>query len=346
MNFMQRYFFVIPIFLLLSCTETTELLENNNPEKYTVAKDVLWASPNGFDLTMDIYTPTSGKDSYPVLLMFHGGAWLINSKEIMGQASRYLASNSEYVICNVNYRLLTDENNTVTIDKIVEDALGSVLWVQEHIGNYHGDANNIAVTGDSAGGYLAAMIVNAGHLLGPDGYSTSSLHFTPSYLPSGMAVEDVVEQGGVEVQAAILSYGVYDIYDMGLKDFESWQNPFWLVGGSLPRGVFGDNYNAMDNSRLYKGVSPSYLIPDVNNRRLPKQLLTVGSEDTLTTPESVIAYMTELKNSGQIVQFWEHEGKRHAFLDSGSSLLMGQNFEKDAPPALDVMIEFLDGIFY
>ena len=117
-------------------------MKNNNPDKYTVAKDVLWASPDEFDLTMDIYTPTSGKEAYPVLLIFHGGGWLINHKGIMTQASKYLASNSEYVICNVDYRLLVDEQNTVTIDQIVEDVFGSVLWVQEHTGHYGGDVNN------------------------------------------------------------------------------------------------------------------------------------------------------------------------------------------------------------
>ena len=45
----------IAIFLLLpACSETPELLDNNNPSQYSVSKDVLWASPGGFDLTMDI----------------------------------------------------------------------------------------------------------------------------------------------------------------------------------------------------------------------------------------------------------------------------------------------------
>jgi len=337
---------VISTFCLLSCAETPELLKNNNPDKYSVAKDVLWASPDGFDLTMDIYTPTSGKDSYPVLVMFHGGGWLINNKGIMEQASKYLVSNSEYVICNVDYRLLVDEQNTITLDQIVEDVFGSVLWVQEHIGSYHGDVNNVAVTGDSAGGHLAAMIVNAGHLLGSDGYSASSLRFTPSYLPTGMTAEQLAEQGGISVQAAILSYGAYDIYASGLRGMEGWKNPFWLVGGSLPRGLFGDNFNATDNPSLYQGVSPSYLIPEAGERQLPAQLLTAGSEDVLVTPESVQTYMAKLKNAGQMVQYWEHDGRGHAFLDSGSSLLMGQSFESDAPQALDVMIKFLDGVFY
>ena len=44
--------------------------------------NVLFASPEGFDLTMDIYVPQTGKDSYPVLVIWHGGGWLINNEKI------------------------------------------------------------------------------------------------------------------------------------------------------------------------------------------------------------------------------------------------------------------------
>ena len=103
-----------------------------------LTENVLWASPKGFDLTMDIYTPNTDKSDYPVIIMFHGGGWLINDNSIMQQSAEYLATNGEYVVCNVNYRLLGDLNNTVTINEIVEDAFGAVLWVKEHIKKYKG----------------------------------------------------------------------------------------------------------------------------------------------------------------------------------------------------------------
>ncbi len=346
MNYKQ---FLIILFLtsVTACSEEIpERLENNDPAKYTVVKDVLWASPDGFDLTMDIYTPASGKVTYPVLMIFHGGGWLINNKSIMDQASAYLATNSEYVICNVNYRLLGDADNTVTLDQIVEDVFGAVLWVKTHIGDYKGDSAKIAVTGDSAGGHLSAMIVNLGHRLSSTGYSEQSLTFTPSYLPDDITAEQVAEQEGLSVQAAILSYGAYDVYNSGLNGFESWKNPFWLMGGSMARGIFGDDFNAKDNPDLYKGVSPVYHIPDVSERLLPPQLLTAGSEDNLVTPESVKDYMMKLQQAGHSAEYWEYEGRPHAFLDSGSNALFDLSFEKDAPPALDVMISFLDKVFY
>jgi acetyl esterase len=335
------------ILTLSACSnKDVEPLENNDPSKYNLAKDVLWASPNSFDLTMDIYTPTSGKDAYPVLLIFHGGGWLINDKSIMDQASSYLATNSEYVICNVNYRLLADQDNTVTIDQIVGDAFGAVLWVKAHIGVYGGDANKVAVTGDSAGAHLAAMIVNSGHQLGSDAYSELSPLFIPSYLQDGITAEVVAEQRGLSVQAAILSYGAFDLYSPDMRDIESWKNPFWLVAGSLARGLFGDDFHAEDNPIMYQGVSPIYNIPAIEELVLPPQLLTVGSDDPLVSPASVSAYLAKLQNAGHSAQYWEYEGRSHAFLDSGSNALLASSFEKDAPVALDIMIDFLDEVFY
>ena len=50
--------------------------------------------------------------------------------------------------------------------------------------------------------------------------------------------------------------------------------------------------------------------------------------------------------AGQTAQYWEHEGRGHAFLDSGSNALLGVSFADNAPEALDVMLGFLDKVFY
>ena len=57
---------------------------------------------------MDIYVPDSGKKSYPVVVIYHGGGWLINNNSIMNSMAEYLASKGEFVVANVNYRLLGD----------------------------------------------------------------------------------------------------------------------------------------------------------------------------------------------------------------------------------------------
>ena len=328
------------------CATPTEKLSHNDPSKYTLEPNVLWASPDGFNLTTDIYTPTSGKSSYPVLMIFHGGGWLINDKSIMDQPAKYFATNSEYVICNVDYRLLGDQDNTVTIDQIVEDTFGAVLWAQDNIRTYQGDPARLAVTGDSAGAHLAAMVVNQGQQLSSQGYTVKTLSFNPSYLPLGETAESIAQNGGIEVQAALLSYGAFDLYQRGLSNFETWKNPFWLFGGASPRSIFGGEITASTYPELYKGVSPAHTIPVRTTRALPPQLLTVGSADTLTTPTLVKDYLTKLQSAGHPAEYWEHADKRHAYLDSGHNPVLGVSFAENAPPALDVMIAFLDGIFY
>ncbi|MDE0991381.1 MAG: hypothetical protein OSA83_19400, partial [Pseudomonadales bacterium] len=73
---------------------------------------------------------------------------------------------------------------------------------------------------------------------------------------------------------------------------------------------------------------------------------SAGSEDPVVSPESVKSYVEKLQSVGHTAVYWEYEGKSHAFLDSGSNRLLGSSFEADAPLALNVMIEFLDEVFY
>ncbi|MDG2009697.1 MAG: alpha/beta hydrolase [Candidatus Binatia bacterium] len=328
-----------------ACATKPPLIAHDNPARYTVARDIQWAAPDGFALTMDIYTPTSDQPAYPVLMIFHGGGWLLNDNSIMDQAAAYIATNADYVVCNVNYRLLADQENTVTMDQIVEDAFGAVLWAQANISRYRGDPSRLAVTGDSAGGHLSAMIVNSGDKLDSRGYSEDTKAFNPSYLPPGITADQIAADGGIEVQAAILSYGGFDLYRTSLDGYEGWTNPFWLLAGVRPRGLFGDGFDAATHPELYKGVSPLYNIAARHQRAFPPQLLTAGSEDLLVTPASVQEYRRQLEAAGHPTVYWEYEGRNHAFLDSGSSLLLGSSFDHDAPEALNVMIKFLDQTF-
>jgi len=308
----------------------------------TVEKDILWASPNGFDLTMDIYTPDTDKENYPVLVIFHGGGWLINNKSIMDEMSQYVAEQGEYVVCNVNYRLLVDNGNTVTMNQIVEDAMGAVLWIKEHIEKYGGNPEKVAVTGDSAGGHLASMVATMSNRLSSTGFAEEPLGFNPTYLPAGKTAEDIAAANGLDVQAAIISYGAFDIYRSCQGNFEEPSNLFWQMGGAKARPIFGEAYNVEENPELYKAVSPIYNIPKASERQFPPQLFTVGSEDTLTTPESIQAYVEKVKAAGHYTEYWEYEGRPHAFLDSGANEFLGTSFEKDAPAALDKMLAFLD----
>ena len=309
---------------------------------FDVTKDIEWAKPKGFSLKMDIYVPKTGKKSYPVIIIYHGGGWLVSPKEIMNDMAAYLASHAEYIVCNVQYRLLGDNGNTTTMNEIVGDVFGAVVWVKEHIKDYKGDPSRIAVTGDSAGGHLAEMIVTSGNNLGSEGFSKMSLSFIPTYLPKRKTAEDIKKKNGLAVQAAMISYGVFDLYTSALNGFESSSNRFWGYAKATPRGMFGDSVNVKDNAEFYKSVSPLYNVPKASERKMPPQLIIVGTKDRLLTAAQ--QYVQVLKEAGQSAEYWEHEGRPHGFLDRGSNQNAGTSFVKDGVPAVDRMIEFLDRV--
>lgn len=348
-SYLFKVIFLISSIILANCNINDSVEQgtqkNQSLNSFEKIADVEWGKPKGFSLTMDIYVPKTEKSSLPVLVIFHGGGWLINNKSIMNQMSEYIVQHSEYIVCNVNYRLLGDNGNTTMMNEIVEDVLGAVLWVKVNIGKYNGDPTKIAVTGDSAGGHLAAMIVNSGNRLESKGFDGPTLGFNPTYLPRGKSAEDIIKEGGLEVQAAILSYGAFDMYAACLGGLEKAGNYFWAFSGNIPRGIFGNEFSVQKNPDMYKAVSPIYNIPNISERKLPPQLAIVGTLDKLITPASVQNYVSKIKESGQSIEYWEHEGRPHAFLDSGKNDYLGINFEDDAPPALNRMIQFLDSVF-
>lgn len=342
--------FIFIIFLFSGCNKKEiekEVFFPRGDQAFIKTADVIWASPKGFGLTMDIYVPNSGRESYPVIIMFHGGGWLLNNKSIMTDASEYLASKGEYIVCNVNYRLLGDLNNSVKMNEIVEDAFGAVLWVKDNIAKYKGDPSKVSVTGDSSGAHLAMLVLTQGHNLESDGFAGNTLGFNPTYLPKGKTAEQVATENGLSVQAAMLSYGVFDVYESALMNLETNKNSFWAFAGTFPRGIFGPNINANNNPNHYKQISPIHTVPKASERTLPPMFFSVGSEDFITPPETIEKFIKELNDAGQKnTKYFVHAARGHAFLDTGANLTLRTEFKIDAPPVLDKMILFLNKYFY
>ena len=53
-------------------------------------------------------------------------------------------------------------------------------------------------------------------------------------------------------------------------------------------------------------------------------------------------YAKALQEKKQECEFWEHLNRNHAYLDSGRTLISGNDFIKDGIPALKVMMNFFD----
>lgn len=338
-----KHLFISAIILFLPT-----IIEARTAQKhsFTVTKDIVWAEPDGIELKMDIYVPNGSQATYPVMIIYHGGGWLINQKDIMDSLATYLVTHADYVICNVDYRLLGDNNNTTTIKDCIEDALGAAVWIKENISAYQGDSTKIGVTGDSAGGHLAAMVTLCGTTFQSITSDNDTLNFTPSWLPANTTATNYASQGGVAIKAAILSYPVVDFHKRCATGFETVANPFWAMAKVKQRGVFGDSITLKDHPEYYKAISPIHIIPQKTIRALPPQLCIVGSLDVVTPPASIKKYRDQCRDADQPITYCKYKGKPHAFLDAKKNPALNINFTRDAPKAIDKMIEFLDGVFY
>jgi acetyl esterase len=105
-----------------------------------------------------VYTPRDiGGEKLPVLVLYHGGGWVIGDIESHDNMSRYFANNADVIVVNVGYRLAPEHKFPAGHD----DCIAAAEWVHANAESIGGDASKIAVTGDSAGGNMAAVVAQA-----------------------------------------------------------------------------------------------------------------------------------------------------------------------------------------
>ncbi|HLX38772.1 MAG TPA: alpha/beta hydrolase [Candidatus Binataceae bacterium] len=100
-----------------------------------------------------IYTPT-GAGPFPMLVFIHGGGFVICDLDSHDAACRSLTNQANCVTVSIDYRLAPEHK----FPAAVEDSYAAALWVSEHAKELNGDANRMAIGGDSAGGNLSAVV--------------------------------------------------------------------------------------------------------------------------------------------------------------------------------------------
>ena len=106
------------------------------------------------------------------------------------------------------------------------------------------------------------------------------------------------------------------------------------------------SYGAFDNAAWDPAISPLRNIPLASDRVLPPQHLQVGSEDATIPPSHVQAYADALEAAGQEAEFLVIEGASHAYFDWKPEAGVQETFAAIGEPALDLMLEFFDKVFY
>jgi acetyl esterase/lipase len=123
---------------------------------------------------LDLYLPKDQKD-FPVVFFVHGGAWRHGDKSsflgIYGHLASSLARHGLGVVVP-NYRL----SPGVTHPEHIKDVALAFAWTHKNIGMYGGRADEIFVSGHSAGGHLVALLATDETYLKTQGLTLKAIH--------------------------------------------------------------------------------------------------------------------------------------------------------------------------
>ena len=243
-----------------------------------VRRDVPFA-PYGKRGMLDIYTSTTTPASgAPVLLHVHGGAWTVGTKEQQGLALMEHLAAKGWVCASVNYRLAPRDRWPAQI----VDVKQAIAWIRDHIADYGGDPDYIAMTGGSAGGHLAALA---------------------ALTPNDPAFQPGFEDKDTTIQVAVPHYGVYD-----LVGIEGHRNVRLMRDLFLAKRVFDRPYD--DAPEVYEAASPLLRV----TADAPDFFVLHGRNDTLVGVDQARRFVERLREtSKRTVVYAELPHAQHAF---------------------------------
>jgi len=244
-----------------------------------VEKNVPYNEAYGRRGMLDIYVPADTPlEGAPVLLQVHGGGWTIGTKDQQGIPLMQHMAAKGWICVAPNYRLSPRNRWPAHI----VDVKQSIAWIREHIGEYGGDPDYIAITGGSAGGHLVALVA----------VTANDREWQPGF-----------EDADTSVQAAIPHYGVYDFAgSTGTRASIQLRDRF------LAPRIFTTTWE--QDPEVFEAASPILRVtPDA-----PDFFVLHGVHDTLVPVDQARRFVAKLREiSKRSVVYAELPGAQHAF---------------------------------
>ena len=224
-------------------------------------------------LSLNVWTPEILEDptaapgsGRPVLVWIHGGGFTSGSGSVFLYRGGNLVRNGDAVVVTINYRLgalgFLGHRQLMGTDGLIgnwglHDQVAALRWVRDNIAAFGGDAANVTVFGESAGGFSVAALLG-----------------TPSAV--GLFRRAIVQSGGAHVhsvaQAERSAERVASILGIAGCDRESL--------GRVPASELVAATEEVGRRRPDPGMLPLPFLPVVDGVFLPRHPLAAVAAGT------------------------------------------------------------------
>lgn len=256
---------------------------------------------NSIRLLMDVQMPTARDERHPLVVYVPGGGFMRAAKEAALDLRTYVAG-AGYVVASIQYRTTL---NGATFREGIADVKSAVRYLRANADKYSIDTARIAVWGESAGGYLVAMVG----------------------LTNGVASFDVGNDldRTSDVQAVIDKFGPSDLSRIA-ADFDPQMQAWYRADNPILAYFAGQARTAANPLTYVKAGDPPFLIFH-------------GSQDTLVSPSQTLMLHNALVAAGVPSTRYVLDGAGHGDLSFMGDPKSGLPWS--TRQSMDVIVRFL-----
>jgi acetyl esterase/lipase len=249
------------------------------PDNVEINRDVVYSTPAGRELHLDLFLPKSGAGPFPAVVYIHGGGWSGGNKSAFQRQAAYMASKGFVGAC-IQYRL----SGEATYPAAVHDSKAAVRWLRANAAKYRIDPDRIGAAGGSAGGHLVAFLGATGDVKpfegggGNPGFSTKVRAVAAFNPVTDMTFAGAIEKAGGAENAVSRFLGV----------------------------------SYAEHPEIYAQASPITHV----SRNSAAFLFLHGTADTTVPYSQSAEMMKKLKEAGVHADIFSAEGAKHGFFNT------------------------------